>query len=47
MCQAYVHVSAWYVKEEMRVYFIGKTWRNVSAFKNIKSVELQRSSLTS
>ena len=30
----------------MRVYFIGKTYKSVSAFKNVSSIELQRSSLT-
>ena len=36
-------VSAQYVKEEMGLYFIGKRIKNVSAFKNIKSIELKRS----
>ena len=38
-----IRVSAQYVKEEMGLYFIGKRIKNVSAFKNIKSMKLKRS----
>ena len=38
-----IRVSAQYVKEEMGLYFIGKRIKNVSAFKNIKSIKLKRS----